>query len=105
MGDAYEDGWSGYIFDSEGGNPTDGLMLEVFRDSGVMQRRFDLLRGEASDARFFEMNTVAVVTLSGVEVDWPLVGAIWQIFNALWPSIVYDEVSGFDIDMSDTPSL
>jgi hypothetical protein len=104
-GGVYEDGWAGYVFDADSGNPQDGLLLEVFRDSGVMQRRFDQLRSEAPEGIFFEMNTVAVVTLTEGRFDWPLVGSIWQVFNALWPSVVYDEVSGFDINMSDIPSL
>ena len=40
---------------------------------------------------------VAELILSG-ETDWPLVKRIWAALAALWSTIAWDEMSGFDIN-------
>lgn len=94
--------WAGYIADPASDLPRENLMLEIWQNHQMMQERFVLLGDEITDPRTLQMNSLAVISLSGT-VDWPLVGSIWRIFSSLWPSIAYDDVSGFDIDLSDLP--
>lgn len=97
------EGWAGYVSDERSGLPDNSLLLEVWQDSGVLRHRTNLLREEAEDQRFFQMNSLAVITLVGAGTDWPLVRTLWDVFSTLWPSIAYDEGSGFDVDMSELP--
>lgn len=100
---AFTEEWAAYILDTAGSHPPEGLLVEIWNDSEMMRHRLDELRDEVADPRMFQMNAVAVITLSGSTVDWPVVGSIWRTFSSRWPSIAYDDVSGFDIDLSDLP--
>ena len=40
----------------------------------------------------------AELTLSGNDTDWPLVERVWAALAALWSTIAWDEMSGFEAD-------
>ena len=96
--------WAGYVADSASSLPRENLLLEIWQNHQMMQERFVLLSDEITDPGILEMNSLAVISLTGT-VDWPLVGSIWRTFSSLWPSIAYDDVSGLDIDLSDLPEF
>lgn len=45
----------------------------------------------------WEGDLLALITLSGDNLDWTLVERIWSALKSLWPAVPWDEMSGFEI--------
>ena len=89
--------WSGYLGDAE------STLLELSCDPKILRPKIEDYAAEAPDGRLEQMNAYAKMTLIGDGADWPTVRAIWEAVDSLWPSIPYDEESGFDVSLQDIP--
>ncbi|MGW5355314.1 hypothetical protein ACWERV_32945 [Streptomyces sp. NPDC004031] len=50
-----------------------------------------------NEAGTWGSDLLATVTLSGNSPDWALVNRIWDTIINLWPTVPWDEMSGFQI--------
>ncbi|GIG92742.1 hypothetical protein [Plantactinospora endophytica] len=97
--------WSGYVGRTDRSDErAEVLLLELHCSPELLRAKIqDLLLDEAPDTRVAESDAFVKITLIGAYVDWAAVRTIWQAVDSLWPSIPYDETSGFDFGLDSVP--
>ncbi|MFB9300149.1 hypothetical protein [Kibdelosporangium philippinense] len=74
--------------------PAKAIVVEISNDPEIATE----VLAEDPTGRVKYANTI--VRLSGTGINWVLVRAIWLAIEALWPTVAYDEVDGFDITVN-----
>lgn len=82
---------------TESGEPAaDYLLLEI--SVGMRFIAENVLAADPNDDHgIWGSDLMAVVTLTGDHPDWPLVDRIWSALEGLWPTVPWDQMSGFEI--------
>jgi hypothetical protein len=82
--------------DNGSGMPTAGWLILQF-SAGVEYNAQSVISASPDDAHgIWGCDLQAELTLSGNDTDWPLVERIWAALAALWSTIAWDEMSGFE---------
>ncbi|SMD23515.1 hypothetical protein [Kibdelosporangium aridum] len=96
-GRSFGAGWTHAGLHLESESAENAVLLEVRNDAQIVQAMIREVECEDFSGRVRQANTVFTLTLVGTDVNWGLVRAVWQGIEALWPTVAYDEASGFDV--------
>lgn len=89
-------GWAEASIGLSDSSAADGsVRLEVHNAPSLVGDMVKQVSSEDSSKRLAAADLVAILTLSGDEIEWEAVRGTWLALEALWSAIPYDDGSGF----------
>ena len=99
-GRACGDGWVEVSLGSTTEHAESGTVrLELHTADALVRKMIEPVSIEGAARRIDDVDMVAILTLSGNEVDWLAVRGAWISMTRIWRAIPYDDVSGFDVSI------
>ncbi|WP_143266181.1 MULTISPECIES: hypothetical protein [Amycolatopsis] len=94
--------WVSAILD-RAGEPVgaSGCHIEIHAQSPLASAMIAEVAEAEPSGRIRSANAVVTLTLTGSDVDWSVVRAVWKAAKSLWNAVPYDDGSGFDIDLDE----
>ena len=100
IGRASGDGWAEVNLGSTPEYAEFGTVrLELHTADALVRKMIEPVSIEGMAQRIDDADMVAILTLSGADVDWSAVRGVWISMTKIWQAIPYDDVSGFDVSI------
>ncbi|MGW4587982.1 hypothetical protein [Amycolatopsis thermoflava] len=93
--------WMSGVLGLGGARGDGGCHVEVHAQSPLAAAMVAEVSDREPSGRIRSADAVVTLTLSGTEVDWKVVRAVWIATRSMWTVVPHDDGSGFDVDLDE----